>query len=161
MNDGMMTAGPSNDEYETPPWLWRALDTEFVFTLDGAARLDPTTVLVGKERRELRLERPNALCTKASTKEEPLLWNGERVFCNPPYSNIDPFVHRALCGQATLCVLVLPTTTDNCWFEYLRWARDRGRVEFRYFRRRIRFCLDGKETESPRFTSLIAVVRGL
>lgn len=50
----------------------------------------------------------------ASTAEEPRDWTGERVFCNPPWSNIRPFL--ALAAQAELAVLLVPARTNAEWF---------------------------------------------
>ena len=56
----------------------------------------------------------NALLPKASTVEIPLPWKGERVFCNPPWSNIAPFVELA--STAELAVLLVPARTNVKWF---------------------------------------------
>lgn len=134
----MNATGPSNDEYETPPWLFKALDTEFGFTFDGAA------------------SEANALIPHYATVESELLdWSGERVFVNPPYSNIDLFVRRALYMDG-FAVLLLPSRTGTEWFQRLK---ESPRVELRFLRKRIRFYLNGKEEASPRFDSIIAIVR--
>lgn len=54
------------DDWETPEDLYRALDAEFAFTLDPVP-LHGTDGLT---------------CP----------WKGHRVYCNPPYSNIYPFL---------------------------------------------------------------------
>jgi phage N-6-adenine-methyltransferase len=138
MNEGMNAAGPSNDEYETPEWLFKALDTEFGFTFDAAAT------------------RKNAKCGLFSSDiNETTIPPGERVYCNPPYSKIDTFVNIALFGPH-LWVMLLPSRTDTGWFRRLN---ESPRVTLRFLRKRVRFCLNGKEADSPRFGSIIAIVR--
>lgn len=60
----------STDEWATPQWLFDKLNDEFHFTLDPCAL--PS----------------NAKCAKFYTPSEDGLaqnWEGESVFCNPPY----------------------------------------------------------------------------
>lgn len=52
-------------------------------------------------------------------------------------------------------MLLLPARTDTAWFAALRESG----AEIRFFRKRVRFCIKGIEAESPRFGSLVAVVR--
>ena len=138
MNEGFNVQTAQSDEWETPPWLFKALDAEFGFTFDAAAT------------------EKNALCANYFTgdQDNDLPWHG-RVFCNPPYSNIEAFVSRAL-RHPNLSVLLLPVRTDSDWFHALQ--RD-PRVAIRYFRKRIQFCFDGKPAGSPRFASMIAVIQ--
>lgn len=68
LNDGMFSA--ATDEWETPQYLFDALDKEFHFTLDPCSTDE------------------NAKCEKHYTLAENGLaqdWRGETVFCNPPY----------------------------------------------------------------------------
>jgi phage N-6-adenine-methyltransferase len=136
MNAGMNVKTKQSDEYETPQWLFNALDAEFGFTLDGAA-------IAG-----------NAKCAKyCDVHTPPDWWEGQRVFCNPPYSDIETFVKRA--SSTEICVLLLPSRTGTHWF---RMLVERG-AEIRFFRKRIRFLENGKEQGSPRFDSLVAIVK--
>lgn len=137
MNVGFNVRTVQSDEWQTPAWMFDALDGEFGFTMDGAST------------------DANALVTRHSTLERPLWWTGERVYCNPPYSDIMTFVKLAFTAQ--LAVLVLPVRTDSDWHRVLC---ESGRVELRYWRKRVKFLRDGVEIDSPRFASLIAVVRG-
>ena len=82
--------------WTTPRSLFDPLHEEYGFTLDGAS------------------EPGNGLLPKASTVEVPLSWSGERVFCNPPWSNIPPFVELA--ATADLAVLLVPARTNARWF---------------------------------------------
>lgn len=82
--------------WATPASLFNPLHTEFRFTLDGAS------------------EPGNGLLPRASTAESPLSWRGERVFCNPPWSNIAPFLEQA--PTAELAVFLVPARTNARWF---------------------------------------------
>lgn len=85
-----------HQNWMTPPQFFNQLHEEFDFTMDGAS------------------EPGNGLLDKASSCESPLSWSGERVFCNPPWSNIAPFIERA--KEATLAVLLVPARTNAKWF---------------------------------------------
>lgn len=82
--------------WTTPRSLFDSLHAEYGFTLDGAS------------------EPGNGLLPRASTAERPLPWDGERVFCNPPWSNIAPFVEQA--DAAEIAVLLVPARTNVRWF---------------------------------------------
>lgn len=88
--------GGRKQNWATPPALFDAWNALYSFTMDGAS------------------EPGNGLCAKASTAESPLSWSGERVFCNPPWSNIPPFVELA--ATADLAVLLVPARTNCRWF---------------------------------------------
>jgi hypothetical protein len=49
-------------------------------------------------------------------------WDGN-TYCNPPYTNILPFILKGLleiaCGHSDLIVFLLPCWTDTDWFQYL------------------------------------------
>ncbi len=144
MNSGMMARTvlglPDSDEYETPPWFYKALDTEFGFTLDPAATVS------------------NAKCQKFYTQAENGLeqtWGGERVFCNPPYSQVDAWVRKALASPTHCCVMLLPSRTGTDWFFLLQ----HNHTEIRWLRKRIQFWVNGEPAGSPRFDSLLAIWR--
>ena len=70
----------NSDEYATPSEIFSELDREFEFTLDPCATDE------------------NHKCAKYYTKEQDGLvkdWDGENVFCNPPYSKIGEWVKKA------------------------------------------------------------------
>lgn len=140
-NSGMNVLTSRSDEWETPDWLFRALDTEFGFTLDPCATKE------------------NAKCATFITKEQDGLqtkWgHAHRAFINPPYSEIQEWVVAALQQTCDLTVLLLPVRTDTRWFRMLIELPD---VRIRYLRKRIRFLEAGVEQSSPRFASLIAIL---
>lgn len=138
-NSGFNAQTPSSDLWRTPSWLFRALDTEFGFTYDAAAN-------------EIDHLCPRWTPDIDSRTSQPT----DRVYINPPYSLIDRFVEEAL-GQNILWVMLLPSRTGSAWFQQLN---ESPRVEFRFLRKRIEFLLpDGTPSGSPRFDSIIAIVR--
>jgi hypothetical protein len=82
--------------WRTPLDLFQPLHAEYRFTIDGAS------------------EPGNGLLPRASTAEAQLPWKGERVFCNPPWSNIAPFLELAC--DAELAVFLVPARTNARWF---------------------------------------------
>jgi hypothetical protein len=89
-------AGKRRQNWRTPETLFCGLHAQYQFTMDGASDAE------------------SALLPKASTEEDPLPWDGERVFCNPPWSNIVPFIELA--ATAALAVLLVPARTNARWF---------------------------------------------
>jgi|SRR6267142_4513930 len=140
MNEGMNAAGPGNDDYETPDWLFKALDTEFGFTFDAAAS---------------ELNKQTELFSSAIDEESITGLQAHRIYCNPPYSKIERFLALALSINAPLWVFLLPVRTDTIWYRRLWESR---RVGLRPLRKRIRFHLDGEPADSPRFGSIIAII---
>jgi phage N-6-adenine-methyltransferase len=70
-------------------------------------------------------------------------WAGERVWCNPPYSNIEPWVEKA-CIEAQrtpLIVMLLPAnrTEQDWWQDWVEPSRRAGRVQVEFLRSRMRF----------------------
>jgi hypothetical protein len=88
--------GERRQSWATPPKMFDQLHAEFGFTMDGAS------------------EPGNGLLPRASTAEDPISWDGERVFCNPPWSNIRPFLERAI--GAELAVFLVPARVNARWF---------------------------------------------
>jgi hypothetical protein len=88
--------GERRQNWATPKDLFDRLNSEYRFTMDGAS------------------EPGNGLLAKASTADCPLAWGSERVFCNPPWSNIPPFIEMA--KDAELAVLLVPARTNCRWF---------------------------------------------
>lgn len=118
----------------------------------------------------LDASRENALLDRYWTIDEDGLkqsWAGERVWCNPPYSNIRPWVKKAWAEpSAELIVMILPAnrTEQSWWQDLIEPSRDgRGarscRVEF--LRGRIRFVSpEGRRigtNERPPFGSCLII----
>lgn len=109
--------------WATPRELFDPLHAEYAFTLDGAS------------------EPGNGLLSKSSTVEAEIPWEGERVFCNPPWSNIPPFIEKA--ATAEVAVLLVPARTNCRWFHR---ALELGAI-VRYFKPRPKFV--GAKHTSP------------
>ena len=89
-------AGERRQTCRTPRDFFAKLHDKYSFTLDGAALPE------------------NALLPRFSTEANPLPWDRERVFCNPPWSNIGPFVELAATAQ--FAALLVPARTNVAWF---------------------------------------------
>lgn len=155
-----------NDEWQTPPKLFKRLDDIFYFTLDPCTTAD------------------NPLKTpKFFTREENGLiqsWRGEIVYINPPYSrgNIDKWTMKAyvegVAFPETIVVALLPLRTAK-WFRrtilpsirILKNLEDWKDLEFRqcgvfFLEKRVRFIVPetGKPYKgSPTFDSIIVIWR--
>jgi site-specific DNA-methyltransferase (adenine-specific) len=126
------------DLWATPEEIFEALNDEFNFTLDPC-------------------------CTKETNKCDYYFtpdhnglkqtWEGERVFCNPPYSrgNIDKWMEKC-CNESShaLVVALIPVSSSAKWWH--RWVLNRA--EIRFYRGRIKF--EGAPHTAP-FSSAIAI----
>lgn len=121
-----------SDSYRTPKALYAALDAEFGFTLDPCP-LDESALAGAQLWGRDGLQRS---------------WAGERVFCNPPYSNIGPWLAKA--REAEVAVYLLPCKTDTRWWHDYAMRAD----EFRFIRGRLQF--EGTPFRAP-FPSVILV----
>ena len=114
------------DHWETPKDVLLSLYEEFQFTLD------PTPI--------------------GATDGLTIPWCGERVYCNPPYSNIAPFLLKAKLDRPEVAVFLLPARTGTGWFhEYCLKAN-----EIRFIRGRLRFS--GSKNNAP-FDSMVVVFK--
>ena len=119
------------DDWETPQELFEKLDKEFHFTLDPCST------------------HKNTKCDKHYTENEDGLmqnWEGETVFCNPPYSKVgkqDQWVQKCYEESkkaGTTVVALLPARTDTERFhKYIL-----GKAEIRFLRGRLYFEIEGK-----------------
>jgi len=118
------------DLWQTPEGLFNNLDLEFDFTCDVAASSE------------------NSLCDYYFTKEFDALkeevW-GEVNWCNPPYSDITPWINKAIeqheLGQTT--VMLVPADTSVKWFKLAYNSCN----EVRFISGRISFI--NAETQKP------------
>lgn len=122
---GSTTPQDEKDCWQTPLWVFDALDMEFGFWLDAAS----------SER--------NALCANFLTERDDSLsreWNSYgAIWCNPPYSDISPWVEKAAeqcMAQRQPVVMLLPADISTGWFsaamqtaDELRLITD-GRIQF-------------------------------
>lgn len=88
--------GPRKQDYCTPRPFFDKLNAKYTFTLDGAASEE------------------NALLPNFSSSDNPRSWAIHRVFCNPPWSNIPPFIELA--ATAPFACLLVPARVNAKWF---------------------------------------------
>lgn len=108
-----------HQNWRTPTEIFGPLHAEFQFTMDGAS------------------EPGNGLLPRSSTADCPVEWDGQRVFCNPPWSNIRPFLEKAV--SAAVAVFLVPARTNAKWFHR---ALELG-AEVRFFAGRPKFDFPG------------------
>lgn len=111
----------SAQNWRTPRDLYRGLDAEYGFTIDGAATAD------------------NAKHWRFVTPEQDAFkfdFTGERVWCNPPFKMIWEFLGLAIwwAAKGVFWCVVVPASTDTAWFHDLAPLAEkhcfRGRVKF-------------------------------
>jgi hypothetical protein len=121
-------ADDSVDDRETPPDVFDPLNDEFRFTLDVAAARHNS-----KCRRYYALgpsphfdPRQGLLFPEVFVGDEDAAgidglvqpWaRGERIWCNPPFSNIEPWVRRAAFAEATVVMLLPANRTEQPWWQ--------------------------------------------
>lgn len=140
------------DDRATPPEVFDPLHERFGFTLDVAAAAH------------------NAKCARFFDRELDGLaqsWAGERVWCNPPYSDIGAWVTKAWSSwpAAELVVALLPAnrTEQRWWQEFVEphWDRSDSPLRVEFLRGRLRFLLNGataiKPNERPPFGCCLLV----
>ncbi|WGC08234.1 DNA methylase [Escherichia coli] len=89
-----------SDCWRTPPLLFRNLHREFSFSLDGAATKHDT------------------LLPRFTDDISRQSWVNERVFCNPPYSDIPSFLLKA--AEADLAVFLIPYRPQTIyWLKHI------------------------------------------
>lgn len=117
-------ARPEVDDRALPMDVFAPWHKRFRFTVDAAALPH------------------NAKLPRFWTPEDDGLaqsWTGERVYCNPPHSNVAPWLAKAWQDEPDLAVLLIPAnrTEQSWWHKYVEPYRDRPssgvvdvRVEF-------------------------------
>lgn len=148
-NHPQQAVKPSVDDRATTPEVFDPLHARFGFTIDVAAAAHNAKM-------------PRYYSTEQNGLAQS--WGAERVWCNPPYSSIWPWVAKAWSEWETrrynsvglpgpeLIVMLLPANrTEQSWWQELvepelRQRRDDFRCEF--MAGRIRFLMPG-DTEIP------------
>jgi hypothetical protein len=128
---------PQGDSYQTPDWMKQYLATEFRWNYDPCPfnpAFDPAKDIDG-------------LTTD---------WTGKITFVNCPYSNIHPWVVKALASMCTT-IFLIPARTDTPWFRLLIDAK----AEITFLSKRVDFisAADGKTKVHPAEASILVVVR--
>lgn len=89
-----------SDDWRTPYHLFHNLHRELNFTLDGAAT------------------EHDALLPRFTDDIHNQSWDGERVFCNPPYSDTKTFLIKA--SEADLAVFLIPYRPQTIyWLKHI------------------------------------------
>lgn len=142
MRNSKLTAGifsMTDDNWETPQYLFDELNSEFKFTLDPCCTAE------------------NAKCSLFFTKEKDGLaqnWQGHTVFCNPPYGRaISAWVEKCYLESRkpnTKVVMLIPARTDTSYFHDFIYHN----AELRFIRGRLRFV--GARHGAP-FPSMIVI----
>lgn len=136
---GKRGANPEVDNLATAPEDFLALDSRFDFSIDVAALPH------------------NAKVQRFYTPEQDGLaqsWAGERVWCNPPYSDIEPWVKKANAETAAqVIVMLLPAnrTEQGWWQRQVEPFRDRSGSPLRteFLQGRLRFIKHGHDRVEP------------
>lgn len=129
------------DDRGTHPTMFDPLNARYDFTLDVAASPH------------------NAKCERYFTVVDDGLaqsWRGERVWCNPPFSDMGSWVRKAWAewiGGAELIVMVVPAnrTEQGWWQDLIEPWRDKpgGHLRVEFLRGRIRFIKRGQTEIGP------------
>ena len=126
-------------EWATEQAFFDQVDREFHFTIDVAA------------------DASNAKCARFYDIETDGLmqdWDGETVWCNPPYGDrIKDWMYKAATSAATT-VLLVPSRTDVKWFHEIVLPH----AEVRFIKGRLRF--GGSKDPAP-FPTMLVIFRGL
>lgn len=102
------------DDRQTDPGLWMEISSRFSFTIDAAAAPH------------------NAMLPRYWTRTDDALkqsWRDERVWVNPPYSLLDPWVEKAWAEYREGCpliVMLIPATRteQKFWQRHVEPFRD-------------------------------------
>lgn len=81
-------------------------------------------------------------------------WAGERVWCNPPYSSIEPWIvkaHAEMAAGCELVVMLLPAnrTEQGWWQRQVEQRRREGSIEVEFLPGRMRFIAPGQTEVGP------------
>lgn len=142
----------ASNEWETPWDFYKELDQEFHFTLDPCC------------------QEYSRKCRKYYTADMDGLhrsWEGETVFCNPPYGReIGRWVkkcHEEAQKPHTTVVMLVPARTDTRWFH--DYIYQKGHTEIRFVKGRLKFrnrAASGREPLKPQpapFPSMVVIFR--
>lgn len=141
----MKNAG--HNDWRTPPWLWRRLDTDYGFEVDAAARPDNTLC---------RLFISPAMDATTAAPWDRYLEQGRRqFFLNPPFNNIEPFLARAweAANRGARVVCLLPARVEVTWAHEIVYPFAH---EIFFVKGRVRYY-HGSRNGKPNFPSMVVV----
>lgn len=134
----VLVHGPRShvDDRATTPEDFAPLHERFGFTVDVAAAPHNT-----------KLERFYTIEDDGLAQD----WTGERVWCNPPYSSIEPWVAKAHTSGAELVVMLLPAnrTEQGWWQREVEPYRRAGILTVEFLPGRMRFLKPGQKHIGP------------
>ena len=126
-------------------------------------RYGPFTVDVAAAAHNTKVERFYDRTTDGLAQS----WAGERVWCNPPYSSIEPWIRKAWAESATadVIVMLLPAnrTEQGWWQDLVEPYRDRPGSPLRseFIRGRLRFISPHRDhvgmNERPPFGNVLLI----
>ena len=155
-NHPQQTAKPLVDDRATTPEDFAAI----------ATRLGPFTIDVAAAAHNTKCDRFYDVAADGLAQS----WAGERVWCNPPYSSIEPWLVKAWAeadAAGTIVMLLPANRTEQGWWQrhvepYRDVARDIFRVEF--LPGRMRFIKPGdteiKPNQRPPFGCCLLIWNG-
>jgi phage N-6-adenine-methyltransferase len=157
MNSALMFSKAS-DEWSTPDDVFDALNAEFDFMVDAAARSDNAkcALYIGPDNLP---PYDDALTTEWWVGHRP---SSEVVWLNPPYSRCREFVAKAAeeARKGLTVVCLVPSRTDTRWWHEHVWDAERHTtrpgVEVRFLKGRLKF---GNSQNSAPFPSVVIVFR--
>lgn len=109
---GSTTPKETRDQTQTPLWLFQAMDLEFDFALDAAC-MDHTALVPGA----YLTPRENSLIVPWADQLLPDKDNAN-VWLNPPYSDISPWVEKAMAERhnGITTVMLVPMDATAVWW---------------------------------------------
>jgi hypothetical protein len=106
-----------SDERETPDELFAEKHAKYRFTLDAAAAHDNHKLPRYYTKEGLYVaDAAGTHCVDFATSGLAGSWQDEYVWCNPPYSDIAPWVVKAWTSGAHLVYMLVPNWTDRKWW---------------------------------------------
>lgn len=137
----VQVSGPDDDvdDRATPPTDFGPINDEFGFTVDVAAAAH------------------NTKCDRFYTREQDGLaqsWAGETVWCNPPFSDLAPWIRKAWAEHraATIVMLIPANRTEQKFWQFMvEPYRDRAGspLTTRFLLDRMRFLKPGQTAVGP------------
>lgn len=139
----VMFSNKKND-WETPQDFFDMLDEYYSFTIDVAA------------------DKENTKCKRFYSEKDDGLsksWDGERVFCNPPYSHTKLWIKKAHeeikdAKKPSIFVFLIPSRTDTKWWHNYIMSDECSKVYF--VKGRLKF---GGQKNSAPFPSAVVVFK--
>ena len=146
--------GRATDEWETPQAFFDALDAEFGFDLDTAAK--PSNAKTNRYLSDLDGALSVDWFDYIIGEAQPTCW------LNPPYSKVQQFIAKAAWEARKGCTVVclVPSRTDTRWWHEHIWDSEKHQprpgVEIRFVKGRLKF---GEGKNSAPFPSVVVIFR--